>query len=287
MCGWNTGSRPAWNWRRTCAGASTLKLCRVTPSLPETADPVPSLAPTAAAEMERILRQPEPLIIALGTGRTLRATVEALQQMAAEQHRIVSLIGNIAPDGSASYYDVIIRIADKVRAPHFPMPIPVIAETRAEPRPVPGAETGRAGRSRWRSRADVAFVGVGQMTAIGAAAEGRVRHAAANWPTCRRRGAAGEIAGRAYDSDGRYLKDGINARVCGVRGRRRPRSAGDRHRRRTRQAGGHCCGAERPPHQRLDHRRAHGAGASGLTGAAPRHGPVDRMPRMGEHMPTL
>jgi DNA-binding transcriptional regulator LsrR (DeoR family) len=81
-----------------------LRLCRVTLALADGIDPILSLAPTAAAEMERVLASAEPQVIALSTGRTLRASVEALTQMVAEQHKIVILIGNIAPDGSASYY---------------------------------------------------------------------------------------------------------------------------------------------------------------------------------------
>ena len=55
-----------------------------------------------------------------------------MEPMEAEQHRLVSLIGNIAPDGSASFFDVVMRIADKVRAPHYPMPVPVISTTAEE-----------------------------------------------------------------------------------------------------------------------------------------------------------
>jgi DNA-binding transcriptional regulator LsrR (DeoR family) len=46
--------------------------------------------------------------------------VAALSAQETERHRIVSLIGNIAPDGSASFYDVIQRLADKLHAPHYP-----------------------------------------------------------------------------------------------------------------------------------------------------------------------
>jgi DNA-binding transcriptional regulator LsrR (DeoR family) len=191
-----------------------LTLCRVTPSLPEGADPVAALAPTAAAEMERILRQPQPMTLALGTGRTLRATVEALQPMAADQHKIVSLIGNIAPDGSASYYDVIIRIADKVRAPHFPMPIPVIADSVQDRDQFlalkPVERVVALGR-----RAEVTFVGVGQMTASAPVLkDGFIT--GPELAEMQAQGAAGEIAARAFDSAGRYLKGGTNSRVCAV-----------------------------------------------------------------------
>lgn len=192
-----------------------LRLCRVAPSLGADIDPLPSIAPTAAAEIERVLRSAEPLVIALGTGRTLRATVEELTQMECEQHRIVSLNGNISPDGSASYYDVIMRIADRVRAPHYPMPMPVIAQSVEERdlfhqlKPIQSV-------LRLAQGADVTFVGVGQ---IGDDApllkDGFISQA--ELAEMQAMGAVGEVAGWVFDSDGRYLETSINQRVAGVR----------------------------------------------------------------------
>lgn len=192
-----------------------LRLCRVAPSLGVDIDPLPSIAPTAAAEIERVLRSAEPLVIALGTGRTLRATVEELTQMECEQHRIVSLNGNISPDGSASYYDVIMRIADRVRAPHYPMPMPVIAQSVEERdlfhqlKPIQSV-------LRLAQGADVTFVGVGQ---IGDDApllkDGFITQA--ELAEMQSMGAVGEVAGWVFDSDGRYLETSINQRVAGVR----------------------------------------------------------------------
>jgi DNA-binding transcriptional regulator LsrR (DeoR family) len=192
-----------------------LQLVRVAPGLAAGQDPVPSIAPTAAAEMERVLGAAEPKVIALSTGRSLRATVEALTQRVAEQHKIVSLIGNIAPDGSASYYDVIIRIADKIRAPHFPMPVPVVAETASDRalftslKPVQRV-------MELAAHADVTFVGIGQMTDTAPLyTDGFI--SAAELAEMQALGAAGEIAAWVYDSEGRYIDGGTNARICGVR----------------------------------------------------------------------
>lgn len=192
-----------------------LRLCRVAPSLGVDVDPLPSIAPTAAAEIERVLRSAEPLVIALGTGRTLRATVEELTSMECEQHRIVSLNGNISPDGSASYYDVIMRIADRVRAPHYPMPMPVIAQSPDERdlfhslKPIQSV-------LRLARGADVTFVGVGQMSADAPLLkDGFIT--AEELAEMQAQGAAGEVAGWVYDSDGRYLETSINLRVAGVR----------------------------------------------------------------------
>lgn len=192
-----------------------LKLARVAPSIGAEIDPLPSIAPTAAAEIERVLRSTDPLVIALGTGRTLRATVEELTSMECEQHRIVSLNGNISPDGSASYYDVIFRIADRVRAPHYPMPMPVIAQSTEE-RDLFHALKPIQSVLRLAQGANVTFVGMGQMSddapllKDGFITEAELREMQAL-------GAAGEIAGWVFDSEGRYLETSINQRVAGVK----------------------------------------------------------------------
>ena len=42
--------------------------------------------------------------MAVGTGRTLKAAVDHLPPIDCPQHCVVSLTGNIGPDGSAAYY---------------------------------------------------------------------------------------------------------------------------------------------------------------------------------------
>ena len=74
--------------------------CRVAPSLGASGDPARAIAGAAAELFERMLTRPEPLVIAVGTGRALRGMADELQPQLCVRHRIVSLIGNIAPDGS-------------------------------------------------------------------------------------------------------------------------------------------------------------------------------------------
>jgi DNA-binding transcriptional regulator LsrR (DeoR family) len=188
---------------------------RVAPGLGAGADATRAIAGPAAVLLEGFLRRAEPLIVALGTGRALRAMVDELTPMPADHHRIVSLIGNIAPDGSASFFDVIMRIADKVHAPHFPMPVPVISDTAEE----------RAFFHRLRPvqnvfalarMADVTFVGVGQMgNDAPLLKDGFVT--TAQLSEMQAAGATGEVAGWVFDSDGRYVDVGTNDRVGGVR----------------------------------------------------------------------
>ncbi|MBT9245204.1 sugar-binding transcriptional regulator [Gemmobacter fulvus] len=192
-----------------------LTRCRVVPGLGPGADPVRAIAPAAAAELERFLRMPDPLVIGLGTGRAMRGMVDAMGPMDAPQHRLVSLIGNIAPDGSASFFDVVMRIADKVRAPHYPMPVPVISPTPAEKEAFHALAPVRKVAELARA-ADVIFVGVGQMGGDAPLlADGFVT--AAELTQMVTAGAAGEVAGWVFDSQGQYLNLGTNDRTGGVR----------------------------------------------------------------------
>ena len=192
-----------------------LTRCRVAPSLGPGADAVRAIGPAAAAELERFLRMPDPLVVALGTGRALRGMVDAMVPMDAEQHRLVSMIGNIAPDGSASFFDVVMRIADKVRAPHYPMPVPVISPTPAENAAFHALPPVQKVVNLAKA-ADVVFVGVGQMSndapllADGFVSRDELEQMQAA-------GAVGEVAGWVYDSAGNYLDVGTNTRTGGVR----------------------------------------------------------------------
>jgi DNA-binding transcriptional regulator LsrR (DeoR family) len=188
---------------------------RVMPSLGPQADPVRAIAPGAAAELERFLGMAAPMTIALGTGRALRGMVDAMERMEALQHRLVSLIGNIAPDGSASFFDVVMRIADKVNAPHYPMPVPGISPTAEENAAFQALPAVRR-IVELAGSADVVFVGVGQMSDDAPLLkDGFVSRAELD--EMQAAGAVGEVAGWVFDSEGRYLDLGTNRRTGGVR----------------------------------------------------------------------
>ncbi|NDR57358.1 sugar-binding transcriptional regulator [Aliiruegeria sabulilitoris] len=192
-----------------------LKVVRVAPSLGAGTDPTKSIAPIAAVEMERVLASPEPIVMAVGTGRTLRAAVEQIKTMQCERHQLVSLIGNISPDGSASFYDVIMRLADRVHAAHYPMPLPVFAGSPRERDMFHALDPMRRTMELARS-ANVTFVGVGQIDDTAPIRlDGFITQV--ELEAMRNAGAAGEIVGWIYDESGRYLNFGSNLRNAGVR----------------------------------------------------------------------
>jgi DNA-binding transcriptional regulator LsrR (DeoR family) len=199
---------------RSLSAKYGLRLCEVVPSDPASPSTTLGVAEALAAELERRLESQHPIVVAMGSGRTLRAAVEHLPPMECPQHKIVSLVGNIAPDGSASFYDVIIRIADAVRAPHYPMPLPVIAATTHE-KQLFLAQKSVASVVDLARQADVTFVGVGQ---IGEAAplvqDGFVTPA--EMRALGKAGAVGEVVGWAFDAKGELIDGLTNDRVASV-----------------------------------------------------------------------
>jgi DNA-binding transcriptional regulator LsrR (DeoR family) len=189
-----------------------LDLSEVVPTDPGDDSLVTGLAQAAAAEIERRLRATEPIIMAIGTGRTLKASIEQLTPLECPQHRVVSLTGNIAPDGSASFYNVIFNMADCVKARMFPMPLPVIASSPTEREMLLGQPMVRETLAL-AARANITFVGIGH---IGPDAplfvDGFITEA--ELKALQKAGAVGEIVGWAFDAQGKMIEGLTNDRVA-------------------------------------------------------------------------
>jgi DNA-binding transcriptional regulator LsrR (DeoR family) len=189
-----------------------LRLCEVVPSDPDAPGLLTGVAIAAAVELERVLASDEPKIIALGTGRALKATVEQLSGMSCPQHKIVSLLGNMMSDGSATPYNATIRMADRVGAQHYPYPLPVLAQTQEELRVLHGQGPVRNTLALC-AEADMTLVGVGN---IGPKAP-MVVDGFASPPflaDMMERGAAGEITSWVYDEEGRIIDCAFNRLVA-------------------------------------------------------------------------
>lgn len=188
-----------------------LKNCEVVPSDPAAPSAIIGIAQAGAAEMERHLKSQHPKIVAIGTGRALRACVEQLAPMDCPQHSVVSLLGNMMTDGSATAYNVVIRMADRVNAKHYPMPLPVYARSVEEKHILHNQEPVHNILELAR-QADVTFVGIGNMDlnapllVDGFLTRDDIRAFA-------RAGAVGEITSWVYDRDGKIIEGLVNDRV--------------------------------------------------------------------------
>ena len=188
-----------------------LKSCEVVPSDLGAPSSIVGIAQAGAAEMERHLKSQHPKILAIGTGRALRACVDQLAPLDCPQHSIVSLLGNMMTDGSATAYNVVIRMADRVNAKHYPMPLPVYARSAEEKHILHNQEPVHNILELAR-QADVTFVGIGNMDmnapllVDGFLSRNEI-HA------FNRAGAVGEITSWVYDRNGHMIEGLINDRV--------------------------------------------------------------------------
>lgn len=189
-----------------------LRYCEISPSDWDSDSGTLGIAQLAAAKMEKWLRREDPVIMAIGTGRTLRAAVEQLSPMESRQHKVVSLTGNISPDGSAAYYNVIFTLSDIVNVRSFPMPLPVLASSASE-RKMLHAQAMIRPTLELASRAEVTFVGIGELNNTAPlVVDGFVK--LEELTELREAGAVGEITGWAYDLQGQILPGLTNERVA-------------------------------------------------------------------------
>jgi DNA-binding transcriptional regulator LsrR (DeoR family) len=188
-----------------------LDLVEVVPSDPSSSSTTIGIAEAAAAEIERWLRKPEPIVLAIGTGRTLKAAIEQLPPMECPQHKVVSLTGNISPDGSAAFYNVIFTMADRIKARSFPMPLPVIASSPQEkemllsqPMIQPTLDLA--------ARADVTFIGIGDLGPRAPLYEdGFISDT--ELKALQKAGGIADIVGWVFDREGRLIEGITNDRV--------------------------------------------------------------------------
>jgi DNA-binding transcriptional regulator LsrR (DeoR family) len=188
--------------------------CEVVPTDPGSPAANAGIAERCANLLEITLRADKPVIIALGTGRAVRAAVERVSPIDRPEHQIVSLVGNILADGSASFFDTVGRLADRTKARHYPMPLPFLMAS--------GHERDQMIRidaitkvMAVAAKADLRLVGLGQMDQKAQMhVDGFVTRE--ELYEMMRLGAVGEVTGWAFDAKGRLIKGGTNRRLTSI-----------------------------------------------------------------------
>lgn len=189
-----------------------LKSCIVVPSEGNEPSSTLGLAQAGASEIELYLKSPEPKVIAMGTGRVLRSCVEEISLLNCEQHQIVALLGNMALDGSASSYDVVMRMAEHINAKHYPMPLPVLPRSKEEKEQL-HAQYNVANNLRLAAQADVTFVGVGNL-AINSPLHIDGFVTPQELEELQTKGAVGELISWVLDINGNLIDCAVNERVA-------------------------------------------------------------------------
>lgn len=192
-----------------------LLLCEVVPTDPEVPGLLTGVAIAAAAEIEKRYKSKEPAVIALGTGRVLRACIEQMPNMDCPQHHTVSLVGNMHPDGTATAYNIVVRMANRIGSQHNPMPLPVLVRNAAE-LPVLQAQEPVFRTLELCANADATFVGIGHIDETSPLVMDRFISFEESRALVEL-GAVGEIVGWAYDADGKVIQGSTNDRVSSAK----------------------------------------------------------------------
>jgi DNA-binding transcriptional regulator LsrR (DeoR family) len=192
-----------------------LLLCEIVPVNEDSPDQVLRKVAVAGAQvMESYLSDSKPRIVALGSGRTIRAVIEELNFLARPQHKVVSLVGAISRDGSSNLYEVALRMAEKTGGQYFLLPAPLLADTPDE-------------RTLWcRHRlyrvlqslaleADVVFLGIGEI-GVGCPLHRDGFIKADEITELMKEGAIGETIGWVFDDAGNPIEGGMGARVTSI-----------------------------------------------------------------------
>lgn len=185
--------------------------CDVAPSDPAVPELIYGAASLAAEVIQPYLSDATNRIIGVGSGLLPRACVEQLPPMNRPDARVVSLVGNLRPDGSATSFGVVERLAERINASHNPMPLPARVGDAAELKALHIMEPVARTLALCRD-ADLTFVGIAHIDETSPIVRDRFITAEES-AAMRAVGGVGEIVGWIYDIDGKLLSGSINDRV--------------------------------------------------------------------------
>ena len=191
-----------------------LDYCDVVPASATAEDSTPYLAVAGAERLSRIIERSEPQTLSLGSGRSIRATVEALSRIDRPRHRFVSLVGNVARDGSSNRYDGVMVAADKTGGERYLLPTPVVASSVEEKRALAAQPLFRA-IGEVAEQASAAFVGVGRIDRQATLFQDHFI-SESELDELLALDAVGELVGWPMDADGRWIDCSTSQRVTSL-----------------------------------------------------------------------
>ena len=189
-----------------------LSTCEIVPA--STDGSRDGLAVCAATHLESYLTAKAPTIMAFSSGKTLRGMVEQIPSMNQPQHKLISIIGNMAHYGRAGRHEVVMHLSERTGAEAYPVPTPVVASSVQE-RKLLQTQQAFITVESLVDRAKVTFVGIGNIGWNAPLHEsGFINDREIT--ELMELGAVGEVAGWAYDKHGTLLNKGTNTRIAGV-----------------------------------------------------------------------
>lgn len=193
----------------------SLNLTRVVPSAGLEDEAVQQmLAVEGAQVMTQFISEEKPQVFGVGSGKTLRAVIDALPSLERPQHQCVSMIGAIARDDSGTRYDVPLKMAEKMQGKYFFIPAPLYADSPADKNSWCQHQIYQRVAAR-ALNADVTFLGIGEvglgcpLNAEGFITDAQVKDLEAQQ-------VAGEMLGHFFNHQGVRLNSELDAMLTSV-----------------------------------------------------------------------
>ena len=192
-----------------------LTLCEVIPCDDDLEEDLKKKLAVASADVfERFLATESPIIVSVSSGRTLKAAATELSSIQRPQHRLVSMVGTIAQDGSSNPYDVATLISEKIDCKRFLMPAPLMADTEEESRHWCNHRLYQV-VEHLVATADVSFIGIGHIGPdCPQEADGFITREEVG--DLMARGAVGELLGRSIDAQGKTVDAPCQRRLTSI-----------------------------------------------------------------------
>jgi len=192
-----------------------LNLCRVVPSAGLEDDAIQQmLAVEGAQVMAQFICEEKPQVFGVGSGKTLRAVIDALPSLERPQHQCVSMIGAIARDDSGTRYDVPLKMAEKMQGKYFFIPAPLYADSPEDKNSWCQHQIYQRVVAR-ALNADVTFLGIGEVK-LGCPLNTEAIIADAQVKDLETQHVAGEMLGHFFNHQGVRLDSELDAMLTSV-----------------------------------------------------------------------
>lgn len=191
-----------------------LDFCEIAPDIGEEGFPIRALSIAGASFLRREIEHGGHSCIGVGHGRTLAASVAEMPRLDAKGVQIVSLLGGLTRNYSATPHDVMTRLAEKTGATAYVMPVPFFANT-VEDREVLLSQRGVSNVFELAAGAELKLVGVGttepdaSLVSSGMIQLDEIQEVISQ-------GGVAEILGHFFDEKGQPLETTLTARTLSV-----------------------------------------------------------------------
>ncbi|MEP7456066.1 sugar-binding transcriptional regulator [Phyllobacterium sp. SB3] len=188
-----------------------LDYCEVVPDFDPDELPLKALGIAGAQFLKREIERDGELLIGMGHGRTLAACVDYLPRIASNNVRFVSLLGGLTRKFSANPHDVIHRLAERIGAEAYVMPVPFFANT-VEDMDVLFSQRGVREIFDMAKSANLSLVGIGtaereaSLVSTGMIEKSEIED-------IKNAGGAGELLGHFFDDAGKAIQTTLSDRT--------------------------------------------------------------------------